>query len=283
MKNIKLVYENFYRRKIKMSTNNVKNQSPQELIVRFKEVMTRADEVDDNKSLLKEANDIAEQVIKLTCQNYENTSSIYREVRGNRIKPIDEICWTALNKCVSRYVSTDRRQVSILDVGTGNGRDIIYGQSLGYDMVGIDNCNGFIEILAEHCSSGLIKENSYKKCDMRELDFPDKSFNVVRHNASLLHLPLIGKGYTVDLALSEAHRVLKPKGLLYIFVKTGLSLEFHDTSEGLGGRIFQFFSHKSLNEVVTRNGFVIVDTSDEVEIRDNGTIDWILLVAQKEG
>lgn len=266
-----------------MFTNNLKDQSPQELIARFKEVMTRADKVDDNKNLLKEANDIAEQVIKLTCQNYENTSSIYREVRGNRIKPIDEICWTALNKCVDRYVSTDRSKVSILDVGTGNGRDIIYGQSLGYNMVGIDNCSGFMEILAEHLSSGLIKENSYKQCDMRELDFPDKSFNVVRHNASLLHLPLIGKGYTVDLALSEAYRVLKPKGLLYIFVKTGLSLEFHDTGEGLGGRIFQFFSHKSLNDVVTRNGFVIVDTSDEVEIRDNGTIDWILLVAQKEG
>lgn len=265
-----------------MFTNNVTSQSPQELIECFKKVMAHANEVDNNQSLLKEANEIAEQVIELTRQNYENTSSIYKSVRGNIIKPIDEICWAALNKCVERYVSDDKSKVRMLDVGTGNGRDIIYGQSLGYDVVGIDNCNGFMEILSEHLSSGLIKENSYKQCDMRKLDFPDQSFNVVRHNASLLHLPLIGKGYTVDLALSEAYRVLKPSGLIYIFVKTGLSLEFHDTGEGLGGRIFQFFSHKSLNEAVTRNGFVIVSTSDEIEIRDNKTIDWILLVAQKD-
>lgn len=266
-----------------MLTNDVTRQSPQELIAHFKEVMAHSNEIEDNQNLLKEANEIAEQVIKLTRQNYENTSNVYREVRGNVIKPIDEICWAALNKCIERYISTDRSQVNMLDVGTGNGRDIIYGQGLGYNVVGIDNCSGFMEILSEHLSSGLIKEKSYKQCDMRKLDFPDNSFDVVRHNASLLHLPLIGKGYTVDLALSEAHRVLKPGGLIYIFVKTGYSLEFHDTGEGLGGRIFQFFSHMSLNEVVTRNGFVIVNTSDEVEVRSNGTIDWILLIAQKEG
>jgi len=268
-----------------MSTNielSHSQQTPQELIARFNAVMARANAIDDKLDLLEEASKIAEQVITLTRQNYENTCGVYREVRGIKIKPIDEICWAALNKCVERYVSADRSKVRMLDIGTGNGRDIIFGQGLGYDVIGVDNCSGFMEILAEHFSSGLVKENSYKQCDMRTLDFPDESFDVVRHNASLLHLPLINKGYTVDLALSEANRVLKSKGLIYIFVKTGLSLEFHDTGEGLGGRIFQFFSHKTLNDVVTRNGFVIVDTSDEVEIRDNGAIDWILLIAQKE-
>lgn len=90
------------------------------------------------------------------------------------------------------------------------------------------------------------------------LDFPDNSFDVVRQNASILHLPLIGKGYMADKAISESFRVLKKGGLIYIFVKKGFSLEFVDTNEGLGGRVFQFYTEERLSEVVKRNGFTIL-------------------------
>ena len=243
--------------------------------------MRQANDFADNRGLLKQANEIAEKIIEVTHQTYESTCQIYKDVRGNIIKDIDNICWTALNKYIEKYLSKDKSKVRILDVGTGNGRDLIYGQSLGYDVIGIDNCKGFIEMLSQHYKDGLIKKNSFKKCDMRDLDFPEAYFDVVRHNATLLHLPLIGKNYTVDLAIKEAHRVLKPGGLLYIFVKEGSTLEIHDTNENLGGRIFQFFTHKMLNEVVMRNEFTIVYTSDEKEMRGDDSIDWILLIAQK--
>ena len=260
--------------------NDVKCAS-KNLVEQFNELMNQYENDKSNSKILEQANEIAEKIIEVTHQTYEGTCGVYKEVRGNRIKDIDKICWSVLNKCTERFLSNDKSKISILDVGTGNGRDIIYGQSLGYNVIGIDNCDGFIEHLSKHCSDGLIKENSFKKCDMRNLSFRDASFDVVRHNASLLHLPLIGKNYTVDLAISEAYRVLKSHGLLYIFVKEGTTLELHDTNENLGGRIFQFFSHKTLNDVVTRNGFTIVYTSDEIEIRNDSTIDWILLVAQK--
>lgn len=263
--------------------NNVINtkSTPMDLVEEFNEIINKVKKSGDDNHLLKRADEIAEQIIDITRQTYENVCGTYKEVRGNKIKEIDNICWIALNKYIEKYISCDKDKINILDVGTGNGRDIIYGQSLGYNVVGVDNCEGFIELLSQHCANGLIKPNSYKKCDMRSLAFSDCSFEVVRHNASLLHLPLIGKGYTVDLAISEAYRVLKPNGLLYIFVKEGTTLELQDTNESLGGRIFQFFSHEMLNEVVTRNGFTIVYTSDEIEIRDSSTINWILLIAQK--
>jgi len=269
---------------INLKIDNVVNSqvSSVELVKQFNNIMRQANEIADNDILLEKANQIALQIIDVTLQTYERTRDIYKVVRGNKLKEIDVICWSTLIKYIDKYISSNKHNVDILDVGTGNGRDLIHGQSLGYNVIGVDNCNGFIELLAQHQEDGLIKANCYKKCDMRALDFPDCSFDVVRHNASLLHLPLIGKKYTVDLALNEAFRVLKPKGLLYIFVKTGATLEIHDTKENLGGRIFQFFSHKTLNDVVTRNGFTIVYTSDEVELRENNTIDWILLIAQKE-
>lgn len=264
----------------KQNAFNVK-PTPRELVDQFNRLMDQAKNNTNVEDILAKANVLAEEIIEITRQTYEKNCITYKDVRGNKIKEIDDICWKALNRCVERYISSDKSQINILDVGTGNGRDIIYGQGLGYKVIGIDNCDGFIEILSKLCEDGLISEGSFKKCDMRNLDFPNCSFDVVRHNASLLHLPLIGEKYTVDLALSEAHRVLKPRGLLYIFVKKGTTLELHDTKENLGGRIFQFFSHSTLNEVVSRNGFTIVYTSDETEIRDSNSIDWILLIAQK--
>lgn len=255
--------------------------SSKELVNQFNEIIGQANITNDNVALLEKANEIAEQIIGITLQTYKNTSDVYRAVRGEKLKEIDEICWATLNKYIGKYIPKNREDINILDVATGNGRDVIYGQSIGYNVIGTDNCSEFIAMLSQHSSEGLIKANSYKECDMRDLDFPDHSFDVVRHNASLLHLPLLGKNYTTDLALSEAFRVLNPGGLLYVFVKTGTTLEILDTNESLGGRIFQFYSHKTLNEVVTRNGFVIVHTSDEAEVRGSDTIDWILLIAQK--
>ena len=255
--------------------------SSEALVKQFNELMYQANRTNDNTELLVRANEIAEQIINITLQTYESTCDVYKTVRGNKLKEIDEICWAALNKYIAKYIPKSKKDISILDAGTGNGRDMIYGQSLGYDVIGIDNCKGFIEMLSQHSKDGLIKEGSYKICDMRDLDFTDDSFDVVRHNASLLHLPLIGKNYTVDLALSEAFRVLKSGGLLYVFVKTGETLEIQDTKENLGGRIFQFFSHKTLNEVICRNGFTILYTADEEEIRESGVINWIILIAQK--
>jgi len=252
-----------------------------ELVKQFNDIMVLANKTDDNGALLEKANEIAEHIIDITLETYEGTSDVYKAVRGNKLKEIDEICWATLNKYIDKYIPKDKHDINILDVATGNGRDVIYGQSLGYNVIGTDNCNEFIAILSQLSEEGLIKTNSYKKCDMRNLDFADNSFDVVRHNASLLHLPLIGKNYTTDLAVNEAFRVLNTGGLLYVFVKTGFTLEIHDTNESLGGRVFQFFSHKMLNEVITRNGFVIVHSSDEVEVRGKDNIDWILLIAQK--
>jgi len=267
-------------------TSDIKNEtgfitSPVELIKQFNDTIIQANEISDNIFFLDRANEIAEQIINITLQTYEKTCDIYKIVRGIKLKSIDEICWSTLIRYIDKYISGDKHNVNILDVGTGSGRDLIYGQSLDYNVIGTDNCDGFIRLLHQHYLDGLIKENTYKKCDMRVLDFSDCSFDVVRHNATLLHLPLIGKGYTVDLALQEAFRVLKSNGLLYVFVKAGSTLEIHDTNEDLGGRIFQFFTHKTLNDVITRNGFSILHISDEVESRENCIIDWILLIAQK--
>jgi len=170
----------------------------------------------------------------------------------------------------------------MLDVATGTGRDIMYANSLGFKVIGVDNSDGVIDILEKLESEGRIPKGSFAKCDMRDLPFDDESFDVVRHNSSLLHMPIIAEGYGADKAISEANRVLARGGLLQVAVKKGEGLEYVDTDEGLGGRIFQFYNHKMINEILMRNGFTIVYTSDLVDKRPGGNIEFISVIAQKD-
>lgn len=71
-------------------------------------------------------------------------------------------------------------------------------------------------------------------------------------------MPVIDKGYTADLAIEESYRVLKPRGLIFVFVKGGEGLKQVDTHEGLGGRVFQFFNENLVKDLLIRIGFSIV-------------------------
>lgn len=116
---------------------------------------------------------------------------------------------------------------------------------------------------------------------MRKLLFEDETFDVVRHNASILHMPIIGKGYMADLAISEAYRVLKPGGFIYLYVKKGDSLEFVDTNESLGGRVFQFYNYEMISALLERNGFKVIFNAEQEEDRNGSIIKWIAVIAKK--
>jgi ubiquinone/menaquinone biosynthesis C-methylase UbiE len=263
--------------------SNDESTSASLLVTQFNDLMLKCRSFPSNDQLFKTANELSESIIDIILKSYEKSCCSYRKARTNELKDFEEKIWAVSVDYINRYISTDKEKVKILDVATGHGRDMLQAQKLGYSITGTDNCDGFLEILGDLYSDGLLKTNNIKKCDMRFLDFPDNSFDVVRHNASLVHMPLIGKNYTVDLALNEAFRVLKRNGLLHVLVKKGAgeSLVIYDTGEGIGKRIFQYYTHKTISEVITRNGFTIIHMSDEIEYRNENIVNWILILAQK--
>ena len=258
--------------------------SPEEIITEFNLLLKQAENYNGDKiPVYNELNMLADKLLLITKQTYNNICNKYKELRTENLYEMRQKVWDSLVDYINRYIQPNKPEdIFLLDVGAGNGRDVLYSTQLGYNTIGIDNSDGFFEILKEYEKTGQIKPNSIIKCDMRELEFENETFDVVRHHASLLHLPMIALGYSLDLALRETHRVLKPKGLMFILVKTGEKLDFIDTREGLGGRVFQFFTHKTLNDVITRNGFTIIQTSDELGKKTKGTISWISVIAQKD-
>jgi ubiquinone/menaquinone biosynthesis C-methylase UbiE len=263
---------------------NSKPASASQLIMQFNNLMIKYHEFPNDDQLIKKTNELAERIIGMVMESYEKSCCTFRNIRTNELKDLDRKIWSILVDYINRYISADKQSVKILDVAAGHGRDMIHAEKLGYSIAGTDNCDGFLNILKNLYIDGILKTNNIKKCDMRFLDFPDNSFDVVRHNASLVHMPLIEKNHTVDLALNEAFRVLQPNGLLHVLIKKGDedSLVIYDTGEGIGDRIFQYYSHRTINEVITRNGFTIIHMSDEIEHRNESIVNWILILAQKQ-
>ena len=233
----------------------------------------------DKYPLQLEMNMIAQKIEKYTAEQYDMKCRVYSNL--NRPDMSKDELWELLFNEVKLCLDKAPDEISLLDVGAGDGRAMEYASSLGIRVFGVDNSKGFIDVLQEKSSKGLIPQNSFLLANMSDLPLEDASFDVVRMNASLLHLPLIGAGFTVDLAIENAKRVLKPGGLLYILVKKGNGQALIDTNEGLGKRYYQMYTHEMLETVLLRNGFIPINKVDKTELRNQDTIEWIAHIAQK--
>ena len=236
-------------------------EKPEDIIFEFNRLMeVKANYSEDVLPLNVELNLLAEKLLAVTEKHYNQTCQQYSKLRGKEPDKSTKEHLDILIDYANKYSECQNKNLSLIDIGTGSGRDLKYAsKKLGLKVFGIDNSNGFIGILDRLSEKNVIPRNSYTKADMRNLSFiPDESFDITRFNCSLLHLPIVDKGYMADLALEEGRRILKKRGLIYVQVKMGDGLQIVDTREGLGGRIFQMYSKELLIKLLERNGFNIL-------------------------
>ena len=106
----------------------------------------------------------------------------------------------------------------ILDVGGATGIYSFFMASLGYEVHLVDIVHKHIEqARSKSQEAGMSVLSSMRVGDARALGFPDESADVVIMHGPLYHLTEIKDRH---LALSEAWRVLRPKGILLAFAVT---------------------------------------------------------------
>ena len=221
-----------------------------------------------------EADELAEKLVLITRDTYDRTARDYASIRWEQPHELDEKLWRTLIEFAEENIYNgslvlEDDEFYLLDVGAGNGRDLQYAQNeLGLHAIGLDNSDTFIDMVKELEAKKIIMPGSIMQADMRDLSvYDDRTFDIVRHNATLLHLPVISKGYMADKAVAESYRVLKNGGIIFVFVKEGQGISIVDTREGLGSRFFQFYDEVLLNSMLKRNGFTILQVTKEIEIR----------------
>lgn len=98
----------------------------------------------------------------------------------------------------------------VLDLGCGPGRDSLFFKSIGLEPICLDISYSMAQSCRDKGLSAVVGELEY-------LPFSSSSFDGVWAYASLLHIPK----NCIHCALDEIHRVLLPKGVLFLGMKEG--------------------------------------------------------------
>ena len=144
------------------------------------------------------------------------------------------------------------KNLPILDVGSGSGRDGYILNKMGYKTISID----LSEQLLNKAKS-LHPELEFRYMDVRKLEFEGSSFSGVWCNAILLHL----KDEDLTKALSEIHRVLIPGGILAVSFKEGEGT--YEVLEKFSSELARFYNFKSeaaLNQLLESANFVVKES-----------------------
>jgi|SRR5579875_740613 len=107
------------------------------------------------------------------------------------------------------YGST--RDLDLLDVGCGQGIDVVQYALAGARVTGVDLTPRHVELARQHADALGVTARIIRG-DAERLPFPDASFDRVHSNGVLHHTP------NMPLALREARRVLRPGGEARIIV-----------------------------------------------------------------
>lgn len=130
----------------------------------------------------------------------ENIKDIYNEIAQEFIKSRHSV-WP----CVGRFLDKFPKDSYLLDIGCGNGKNMLYRKDLNFKGIDIS------DKLVEHC-----KSNNLDVIEATMTEIPlDNTFDGIITVASYHHL---SNDNDRKKAISEMYRLLKPDGLLLIVV-----------------------------------------------------------------
>lgn len=154
----------------------------------------------------------------------------------------------------------------IIDIGAGSGRDILYFMSKGYQVEGIDAAPEMCRLASEYTGVPLIC------CKIQEW-VPDKKYDGIWANASLLHLSL----EELEEFILRVDSLLENRGVVYISLKSGI-----ETGIDVTGRYFTNFTEEKVQQIISKSTAIeVVDSwKTEDKLQRKGVV-WINLILQK--
>lgn len=162
----------------------------------------------------------------------------------------------------------------VLDIGCGSGRDAAIFITDNFEYVGIDASQEMINLAKSQVPAAM-----FMRMDFYKLDFADETFDGFWAAASLFHAPK----HEIGIILSEAKRITRSGGIGFIALK-----ERTDTNEGLiyeekyGGieRFFAFYEKEEFKQILSKNGFEVLEITEHLDDEDKKT-NWLCYLVRK--
>jgi ubiquinone/menaquinone biosynthesis C-methylase UbiE len=146
---------------------------------------------------------------------------------------------------VAKFVELSGK--SILDVGSGPGRDGLLLQQAGKDVMCIDASEAMVQLSSARGLPSILAE-------FDALPFENQTYDGVWSYTALLHTPK----KSVETPLQEISRVLKPSGLFALGLIEGDTEEYKESSGVDMPRWFSFYQKEEVERLCEKQGFELV-------------------------
>lgn len=214
---------------------------------------------------------MVDEFFRQTIQYY-NTNAAKYAAAVEKQSPLPE---------VGKFLQCVQKDGNILDIGCGSGRDSRIFTNLGFQVTGIDIAEGILDE-ARWRSPNI----SFKKMDMRKLNFNNETFDGIWVSSSIGELPTLSD---VKKTLNECFRVLKPGGCLHIRVKAPLDPQkktdvVKEVLTENNPRFLRYFTKSELTKLVKQSGFTVSESytyKHEQRHTDYRNLVWVVVFATK--
>ncbi|MEU9842619.1 class I SAM-dependent methyltransferase [Actinomadura sp. NPDC048032] len=203
-------------------------------------------------------------ITRETCGCYDTNANVYGEVSEDYAR------FPGLRAEVVEFAHLAPRSLPVLDLGCGGGRDARLLASLGRTVIAGD----YAPVMLAWARGRALEEGrtlGFLRLNALALPIRDASVAGVWASGSLLHIPSAEMGR----ALAEVHRVLAPKGIAAISMRTGDSEGWKDGGSLEGRRWFTLVNPEAFAGCLEAAGF------SDVRIRFAGRAGWFIAVGQR--
>lgn len=161
----------------------------------------------------------------------------------------------------------------VLDVGCADGQAARIFQEHGFETIGIDLTDGFLERAKEK-----VPQAQFLKMDARRTDFPARHFSAIWANAILVH---VGKK-DIRRTLDNYHRILETGGKIFITVRRGSGEKpMADKFSKNGTRFFALYYKREIEDLLQDAGFRIFSSCIRKK-KTSHDLEWVVLTAEKK-
>lgn len=198
--------------------------------------------------------------------NMEETNTTADYYNKNADQYFNNTVTVDMSECCDRFLKYITLGGRIIDIGAGSGRDIKYFKDRGYDVEGIDASKEMCRLASDYLGIEVRCERIQEWC-------PQKKYDGIWANASLLHLPLT----EVEKFLGRASNYLTTDGVFYVSVKKGIQ-----TGYDRNGRFFTDFSEVIVQKIVAKStALVVVESWETTNKLRREELCWLNLILKK--
>ena len=156
---------------------------------------------------------------------------------------------------------------TILDIGCGSGRDLLWFKNRGFNVIGFERSHGLASLARKNAGCEILEG------DFETYDFSQLSVDAIVLVGALVHLP----HSKAPAILNSISRALKDDGNILLSLKKGAG----NTTDS-HGRVFYLWNDGELRDLFKDQGLDVIDSFQQSSMIGTDDV-WIAYVLEKAG